>query len=103
MARYAAFHAAGDQGDGRLLTPATFQKLHTDVANQGYAMGWVVLQRTWADGTVLQHTGSNLQWLTSVWLGPNKRFGVVVVINVAGTPAQNAANAAVTLAIQQFL
>lgn len=103
MARYAAFHAAGDLGDGRLLQPATFQKLHTDVAGQGYALGWSVVDRPWANGKVLQHNGSNQQWLTSVWIGPNKRFAVVVVTNLAGTSAQNAVNAAVTLAIQQFL
>jgi CubicO group peptidase (beta-lactamase class C family) len=103
MARYCAFHVAGDRGEGRLLQPATFQKLHADVANQGYALGWGVTQRPWGGGKVLQHTGSNLQWYTNVWLAPNVSFAVVILTNIAGTPGASATDAVAGRMIQLFL
>ena len=103
MARYAAFHLAGDRGECQFLRPATFQKLHGDVANQGYALGWEVTKRDWGGGKVLHHTGSNTQWFSNIWLAPIRNFAVVVLTNIGGDSAFQATDAVAAKMIQQFL
>jgi CubicO group peptidase (beta-lactamase class C family) len=43
-----------------------------------YAFDWVVVNRPWANGTALTHTGSNTMWFVVVWVAPeiNKAFMV---------------------------
>ncbi len=103
MARYVAFHVAGARREGQLLQRATFQKLYTDVANQGYGLGWEVTQREWGGGSVLHHTGSNTQWFSNVWLAPNKNFAIIVLSNMGGDPAFKATDAVASRMIQEFL
>ena len=104
MARYVAFHLAGERGHGELLSPASFAKLHTAVPNNsGYALGWNVTDRPWANGKTLTHTGSNLQWFTNVWIAPNRDWACVVVTNFGGDGAFEATDAVVGQMIQQFL
>jgi CubicO group peptidase (beta-lactamase class C family) len=102
MARYVAFHLAGARGEGTLLKPATFTKLYTDVANQGYALGWGVPTRPWAGGKALQHTGSNLQWFTNVWIAPDRNWAVVVLTNYGGTGAFEATDAVVARMVHEW-
>jgi len=82
LARYAEFHLAGEQGDTPLLTHASFVKLHQDVAGQGYALGWAVTTRPWSGGVALNHSGSNTQWYTNVWLAPGREFAVIALTNI---------------------
>lgn len=103
FAAYAAFHVAGERGQGRLLKPETFKKLHADVAGQGYAFGWVVGERPWAGGRTLSHTGSNNQWYANVWLAPNKDFAMVIVTNMGGDRAFEATDAVAAKMISLFL
>src|SRR5256885_12790301 len=55
FARFALFHLNGARGEGRLLKPETFTRLHTPPAGQDYAMGWNRLDRNWAEGYTLSH------------------------------------------------
>jgi CubicO group peptidase (beta-lactamase class C family) len=109
LAKYAAFHVAGDRGDGWLLPPESFKILHTGFvpvslsSDDRYAMGWVVTSRDWAGGTALTHTGSNTMWFTVVWLAPKKDFAVIVVTNVGGNRAATATDRAAWTLIQEFL
>ncbi len=43
-----------------------------------YASGWGVVQRSWAKGTALNHSGSNTIWFVIVWVAPelNRAFMV---------------------------
>lgn len=43
-----------------------------------YASGWGVAQRSWANGTTLNHSGSNTMWFVTVWVAPelNRAFMV---------------------------
>ena len=73
LAKYAAFHMAGERGESKLLTAASFKKLHTIVAgNEDYALGWMVLKRSWANGRALMHNGSNTMFYVVVWMAPEK-------------------------------
>ena len=109
LAKFAAFHLAGDKGNGRLLKPESFKKLHTGwvrVAASGddrYAMGWIVTARDWAGGTALMHTGSNTMWFTTVWLAPKKDFAVITVTNIGGDQAAKATDEAAWKLIQEIL
>ncbi|HSH96397.1 MAG TPA: serine hydrolase domain-containing protein, partial [Roseimicrobium sp.] len=60
LAKYAAFHMAGERGESKLLKADSFRKLHTVAeGNKDYALGWLVLNRPWANGRALMHNGSN--------------------------------------------
>jgi CubicO group peptidase (beta-lactamase class C family) len=83
VAKYAAFHMAGERGESKLLTAESFKKLHTAVAdNDDYALGWMVLNRPWANGRALMHNGSNTMFYVVVWMAPDKNCAVIVASNV---------------------
>ena len=90
IARYVQLHLLGARGqEGLLLTPATFSTIHAPAFGNSYALGWNVTTRTWANGTVLQHSGSNTQWFTVIWIAPNINWAVVVCTNFGGSLAAN--------------
>jgi len=83
LAKYAAFHMAGERGESKLLKAESFKKLHTVAAgNDDYALGWVVLKRPWANGRALMHNGSNTMFYVVVWMAPDKNSAVIVATNV---------------------
>jgi len=83
LAKYAAFHLAGERGKSELLTAESFKKLHTAVAdNHDYALGWRVLKRPWANGRALMHNGSNTMFYVVVWMAPDKNCAVIVASNI---------------------
>ncbi len=85
-----------DKGvSGTLLTPSTFNKLHTGVVDliyDGffYASGWNVS----SDGSLMFHAGSNLRWLAELTINHEKNLGMFVAINMAGPKAGAALNQA---------
>jgi len=88
LAKYAAFHMAGERGESRLLKAESFKKLHAAVADNGdYALGWMVLKRPWANGRALMHNGSNTMFYVVVWMAPEKNCAVVVASNVGADEA----------------
>ncbi|PYK01356.1 MAG: hypothetical protein DME23_04305 [Verrucomicrobia bacterium] len=83
LAKYAAFHMAGERGKSQLLKAESFKKLHTAVAdNDDYALGWMVLKRAWANGRALMHNGSNTMFYVVVWMAPEKNCAVIVASNI---------------------
>ncbi len=48
-----------------------------------YAAGWSVYQRNWADGTALNHNGSNAYWYSVLWIAPERGLAYVAVANSA--------------------
>jgi CubicO group peptidase (beta-lactamase class C family) len=109
LAKYAAFHLAGEQADTAWLQRASFQKLHTaGPDNANYALGWNVVDRPWAGaGKALHHAGSNTQWYSVIWLAPARQFGVVAVCNLATAagpnPGATATDQIAAQLIQEFL
>lgn len=88
LAKYAAFHLAGERGGSKLLKVESFKKLHTVVeGNKDYALGWIVLQRPWADGRALMHNGSNTMFYVVVWMAPDKNCALIVASNVGASDA----------------
>ena len=91
-AKFIALQLDGENGRPRLLSAESFTRLHTAAAGPGehYAMGWIVAERPWADGTVLTHSGSNTMWFAVAWLAPKKDFAVIACCNQGGEAAQKA-------------
>jgi CubicO group peptidase (beta-lactamase class C family) len=85
LARYVTLHLRGARNEPtRLLSPSSFSKLHSTISGIDYALGWYVYNRDWGGGNVLHHMGSNLQWLTNIWIAPEKNWAVIACMNFGG-------------------
>ena len=66
-------------------TPAILDRSRLDEltvpATTNYAAGWGVWTRSWAGGTALAHSGSNLYWNTVVWVAPSLNRGFIAAAN----------------------
>jgi CubicO group peptidase (beta-lactamase class C family) len=103
LARYFQLHLNGARGEAALVGPASFDTLHQPAPGTVYGCGWVVENRSWANGRTLSHGGSNTLWYAVVWLAPARGFGVFAVTNVGGTAAAQATDDAATVLIQRYL
>ena len=70
----------GARGEGQLLKPESFARLHEPHLGD-YAMGWVVKEERWADGRVLWHNGSNTMWYCEIAIVPEQNCAVLVATN----------------------
>jgi CubicO group peptidase (beta-lactamase class C family) len=95
-ARFASYHLKGELGGVRLLKAETLKALHTPRADEEYAGGWLINDRSWAGGRALSHTGSNTYWFCSIWLAPARNFAILVACNAAGKPVEDACDQAVS-------
>ena len=79
-AKFGQLHL-GDGGD--YISTESMSKLH-EVRNTSArsALGWYSYRRSWAGGTALSHTGSNLLNFAIVWIAPTKKKGVMVATNI---------------------
>ncbi len=103
-AKFVVLHLKGARGEeGLLLQPQTFRALHEDRYRQGYALGWVVVQRDWAGGTALAHTGSNTLWFAVVWLAPKRDAAFLTATNCGSDQGFRACDAAVAAMIGLYL
>jgi CubicO group peptidase (beta-lactamase class C family) len=68
-----------------ILKDETARELTKPVADEGcgwkYAFGWGVGDQDWAGGKSLQHNGSNTFNYSTVWLAPQKHFGIIIMTN----------------------
>ena len=102
FARYTAWHVAGDRGEGWLLEPETFKKLHEPDEDQTYGMGWCNLHRRWAGGIALMHNGDNTMFYAVMWLGPGANTAFVATANADGYDATDACDDAIRHLINEF-
>jgi CubicO group peptidase (beta-lactamase class C family) len=95
--KFVALHLAASRGKAKLLKLSTFRVLQNPAPGSEYAGGWNVVQRSWADGRTLYHTGSNTAWMVALWMSPARNFAVLTATNqggdVAATGADEAASA----------
>jgi len=101
-AKFAALHLRGAQGKPKLLKAATFRALHTPPPGNNYSGGWLVLERSWANGLTLSHSGSNTSWFASIWIAPVRDFAILVATNQGGDTAQKACDQAVSELIRSL-
>lgn len=80
-AKFVVDQLRGAQGKPALLSPASYKVLHTPPFGGEYALGWIVVERGWGGGTVLNHGGCNTMNHANVWMAPKKDFAVLICIN----------------------
>jgi CubicO group peptidase (beta-lactamase class C family) len=104
LAKYAAFHMAGERGESKLLKAESFKKLHTAIPdNSDTALGWMELDRSWANGRALMHNGSNTMFYVVVWMAPEKNCAVIVASNIGMNSAFMGCDEAASNLIRQFV
>jgi len=94
-ARFVQDQLRGARGESALLKPESYQKLQTPPFGGDYALGWIVVQRGWGGGTVLNHGGDNTMNFANVWVAPKKDFAILVCVNQSGNTAFQASDEAV--------
>jgi CubicO group peptidase (beta-lactamase class C family) len=102
FARYAQWHVAGARGEGTLLKPESFRKLHAPPDGQDYAMGWAVTKRRWAGGTALMHSGDNTMFYAVMWLGARENTCFVAACNADCVEASEACDDAIRMLINKY-
>lgn len=100
--KFISEHLAGARGEGHLLKPDTFKRLHEPPEGFIYACGWVTAERKWGDGRVLNHNGTNTMNYAVAWLAPKKDFAVLVCTNQGGDDAAKGCDAAAGAMIQAW-
>jgi CubicO group peptidase (beta-lactamase class C family) len=94
LATYGRWHLSRGKSHPGILSRKSIEWLHTPryPAQQGgaYACGWVIVQRPWAGGTAITHSGSNNMNFAVLWLAPERKFGFAVVCNQGGDKASAA-------------
>jgi CubicO group peptidase (beta-lactamase class C family) len=89
----------GARGEPALLKPASYQKLQRPPFGGDYALGWIVVERPWGGGTVLNHGGDNTMNFANVWIAPRRDFAVLCCVNQSGDTAFDASDEAVVALI----
>ncbi len=84
--RFLQHHLAGETGGSGYLSAGSYRELHRP-RGDNYALGWAVAERSWGNGTVLQHDGTNGSNYCVVWLAPRRGFGVVICANQGDSSA----------------
>ena len=99
-AKFVVLHLQGARGSAPLLKPETFKILHTPPAGEEYALGWGIVERPWAKGRVLAHSGSNTMWFATVWIAPERDIAFLAVANQGMPAGQQACDATLTALIE---
>jgi CubicO group peptidase (beta-lactamase class C family) len=94
-ARFIQDQLRGARGESALLQPESYRKLQTQPFGGDYALGWMVVSRSWGGGKVLNHGGDNTMNCANVWVAPKKDFAILVCVNQSGDTAFQATDDAV--------
>jgi len=85
----------GARGESALLKPEAYQKLHSQPFGGDYALGWLVAERGWGGGKVLNHAGDNTMNFANVWIAPKRDFAIIACVNQSGKAAFTATDEAI--------
>jgi D-alanyl-D-alanine carboxypeptidase len=92
---FLALHLAGARGEATaLVSGATLTRLQEPPDGGEYAAGWLVVDRPWAGGRALTHSGSNTLWFATTWLAPANDMTYAVVSNRGDETAAAAVDSA---------
>lgn len=95
--KFIADQLKGARGEPALLKAESYKLIQSPAVPpsaaepMGYGFGWAVVERDWAGGAALTHTGSNTFYLAVAWLAPARDFAVLVCAN-AGSGAEASAD-----------
>lgn len=102
-AKFILLHLTGKADDRTLLKPETLERLHAPDLIEDYVAGWGVVERKWAGGRTLTHSGSNTMNFAVVWMAPEKDFAVLAATNQGGDVAAEACDEISWKMIQKYL
>jgi CubicO group peptidase (beta-lactamase class C family) len=100
--KFADFHVSKGTRPSGLLLAESLAKLHQPLPGQDYAMGWSVVQRNWAQGTALTHSGSNTMNFFVVWLAPKTELSIAIASNAAGDKVPKALDDVAAELVRRF-
>jgi CubicO group peptidase (beta-lactamase class C family) len=101
-AKFLADQMRGGSGMPALLPAPVYADIQKPGPNSKYGFGWIIVQREWAGGKALCHTGSNTMNFCNCWLAPAKKFGVLVCMNQGGGKTFNASDDAAEAMISLY-
>jgi CubicO group peptidase (beta-lactamase class C family) len=102
-AKFLADQMRGGKGMPALLPAPIYADIQTSGPHSEYGFGWIIVQRDWAGGKALCHTGSNTMNFCNCWLAPAKNFGVLVCMNQGGGKTFNASDDAAEAMISLYM
>ncbi|NQU35789.1 MAG: beta-lactamase family protein [Bacteroidetes bacterium] len=83
--KFIKLHLDGSNEKSNFFEPDIFFKLHKPYPKQKYTYGgWIRLNRSWADGMVLTHAGSNNYNHAKVLIAPVKNSAILIFMNYGG-------------------
>jgi CubicO group peptidase (beta-lactamase class C family) len=99
-AKFIQAHLRGEQNEPGILNPETLKRMHAFTGDYGF--GWMTVDRPWAGGRALTHTGSNTMNCAVAWMAPVRDFGVLVMANQGGGSTFHACDEAASLLIREL-
>jgi CubicO group peptidase (beta-lactamase class C family) len=105
LSDYAGFlieHLAGANGIDGIVSARSFRKLHAAVSGN-HALGWIVVDREWARGPALTHSGSNTMWFATTWMAPGRNLALFAVTNAGTNDAAVAVDRAIGVLLGRIL
>lgn len=93
----------GLEGKGKLLKQETYEAIAADPEGDGYALGWGVTERDWAEGRAFSHAGSNTYWYAVTWVAPEKDTVMLVATNMPPQAASAACDAMIGTMVETFI
>jgi CubicO group peptidase (beta-lactamase class C family) len=101
-AKFVLDQMRGANGKGALLKPETYKALHEPRFGGNYAFGWGVASGPWADGVVLNHTGSNGMNFSVAFIAPARDVALLAVTNRSGDAGVKAMSDATTALLRLY-
>jgi CubicO group peptidase (beta-lactamase class C family) len=74
----------GNQPEG-YLTAGALEQLLAAPKGGDYSCGWILVERSWAGGVALTHSGSNTMWMSTIWIAPKTKRVYIAATNVGGS------------------
>src|SRR5207248_3569540 len=68
--KFLVVHLKGARSEPTIVSQSSIDTLHSPPPGGDYALGWIVADRSWGNGTVFTHSGSNTMWYATVWIAP---------------------------------
>jgi CubicO group peptidase (beta-lactamase class C family) len=99
-AKFCLDQLAGAKGHGKLLSQESYRMMQTNTAGPRTALGWFAPPSVMGrKGPVLQHSGSDGNWMAYVVLFPEQGTGVLVAANAGEDMGGDAATKALLRAV----
>ncbi len=83
LQKYAQIHLQGNLGNNDFLTTANFKRLHQEVANTNYALGWAI------NNKIISHNGSNTMWFAVLAINLSTQTITIAATNAGGSKGDN--------------